>query len=100
MNDKPVLADEPLWLRGFLQVYRRRDPMTSNGTTEQAFVDHIDKLETRLRELEQPDVVLTASARCPLCGSEGPHPHTALEQVIYRNGVKAGRFSHSAGLKS
>lgn len=31
---------------------------------------------------------------CPLCGSRGgPHEHSAAEQVIYRNGMRAGRAS-------
>lgn len=45
-----------------------------------------------LRDLEAGcPVVLDASAKCPLCGIEGPHPHTPLEQTIYRNGVKFGQ---------
>lgn len=27
---------------------------------------------------------------CPMCGQSGPHEHTALESVIYTNGVKLG----------
>ena len=30
-----------------------------------------------------------ASAKCPLCGISGPHEHSSLERVIYRNGQKA-----------
>lgn len=30
-----------------------------------------------------------ASAKCHLCGALGPHEHSAVERVIYRNGQKA-----------
>jgi hypothetical protein len=39
-----------------------------------------------------PSMLLEANARCPLCGQQGPHPHSAAEIVIYRNGVKYGRM--------
>lgn len=32
-----------------------------------------------------------ASSACPLCGSRTVHQHTPEDQIIYRNGVKAGR---------
>lgn len=53
-------------------------------TIERRLAYHIDALEGA-------PTVLTASGKCPLCGHEGPHPHTPLEQTIYRNGIKAGR---------
>lgn len=34
---------------------------------------------------------VAATTACPLCGSREPHKHTPTEQVIYRNGFKAGR---------
>lgn len=54
--------------------------------------DYIVQLE---KQGATPDVIPDASARCPLCGREGPHQHTPLEQIIYRNGVKAGRSSEN-----
>lgn len=36
---------------------------------------------------------LTASSKCPLCGNDYPHQHSPLEQIIYKNGLKAGRLS-------
>ena len=39
------------------------------------------------------------SAMCPLCGRVGPHEHTGLEQLAYRNGVKAGSLRQLAVLK-
>lgn len=49
----------------------------------------IAELKDLRQEMGAP-MLLSASARCPLCGQEGPHPHTPLEQAIYRNGLKAG----------
>jgi hypothetical protein len=74
-------------LRITIDVYRKTD-----GATGQ-LVAYIDELESRLAAQEPAPQLLTASAKCPLCGHEGPHPHTPLEQVIYRNGVKAGKAS-------
>lgn len=34
---------------------------------------------------------LSVSTRCPVCGKDGPHEHTPIELIIYRNGVKYGR---------
>lgn len=103
MNDSVLMADEK-WPHGYgchcptceprhkaadirntIDVYRRTD--TAGGR----LVAYIDELEAKLAAEHSAPAVLTASARCPLCGHEGPHPHTPLEQIIYRNGVKAGQ---------
>jgi hypothetical protein len=70
-------ADE---IRMLIDTCRR----SGSDSIERRLVDHIDALEGA-------PTVLTASWKCPLCGFEGSHPHTPLEQTIYRNGVKAGR---------
>lgn len=67
-------------IRSLIDICRR----SGTDSIERKLVDYID-------ELEGAATVLTASGKCPLCGHEGPHPHTPLEQTIYRNGVKAGR---------
>jgi DNA-directed RNA polymerase subunit RPC12/RpoP len=33
------------------------------------------------------------SSTCPLCGVDTPHNHSPAEQVIYKNGVKAGSIA-------
>lgn len=66
-----------------LDIARKQHPSTIMGT----LACYVDYLESQM----SLDQVLDASARCPLCGSEGPHPHTPLEQAIYRNGLKSGR---------
>lgn len=35
------------------------------------------------------------SSRCYICGRGTPHEHTVEEQVIFRNGLKAGRQQSS-----
>jgi hypothetical protein len=72
-------------IRNTIDVYRKSDCAAGR------LVAYIDKLESELAAQEIEPQVLTASAKCPLCRHEGPHPHTPLEQVIYRNGIKAGK---------
>jgi hypothetical protein len=74
-----------------IDVYRRSD--ASKGPYE--LVRYIDFLESRV---ENP-IIVEGSARCPLCGVTGIHQHSAIEQTIYRNGVKAGRSQSDTGAK-
>lgn len=108
MSDESVVqsSNERLWPHGYscwcatceplhkAAVIRNTiDVFRGTDTTGGRLVAYIDELEAKLAPEVAAPVVLTASARCPLCGHEGPHPHTPLEQTIYRNGVKAGKAS-------
>lgn len=42
---------------------------------------------------------LSGSSTCPLCGQSGVHEHTPQEIVIYRNGVKYGRYTAAPNLE-
>lgn len=58
-------------------------------------VQYIDYLESHVVNPTYVD----GSSRCPLCGNTEMHVHSAIEQTIYRNGVKAGCSQSKIGAK-
>lgn len=85
-----LMADQDI--RFTIDAYR----MIGQDNGPRRLVDYIDELEERLRLIDNTPHMAAGSSRCPLCGDDSPHTHTPLEQIIYRNGMKAGRVAASA----
>jgi hypothetical protein len=66
---------------------------SSGDSLEYRLVEWIDHLESRAAD----PLFVDAGNKCPMCGMDAVHVHSAIEQTIYRNGIKAGNSQSAKG---